>query len=107
MVKSSASPLAKSDLVQAVRGALGPRGREARLVVDRAFDAIVEAVGAGERVELRGIGTFRRKVSPPRWARDFRSGRPVRVAGAPRVSFRISRTLRAALNAASSRADAA
>ena len=107
MVKGGAIPLAKSDLVRAVRDALGLRARESRVVVERVFDTITKALMRGERVELRGIGTFRRKMSPSRWARDFTSGRPVRVSGQPRVSFRMSRTLRLALNADLPRADAA
>jgi integration host factor subunit beta len=107
MVKGGASALAKSDLVRAIRHALGLRAREARLVVDRVLEAIAEAVARGDRVELRGIGTFRRRISPGRIARDFRSGRAVRVRRRSRVSFRMSRSLRGALAAAPFRVDAA
>ena len=106
MVKGGAGALAKSDLERTIRRALGLRVREARLVVDRVLDAIVEAVARGDRVELRGIGTFRRRSSPGRVARDFRSERSIRVRGRSGVGFRMSRSLRGALNAEPPRADA-
>ncbi len=99
MVKGGAGALTRSDLERAVRRALGLRAREARPVVDGVLDAVVEAVARGDRVELRGIGTFRRRSSPPRVARDFRSGRAIRARGRYSVGFRMSRSLRAALDA--------
>jgi len=106
MVKGGAAALTKPDLVWAIRQALGLSAGGARLVVDRVLDAVVEAVARGDRVELRGIGTFRLGSSPGRIARDFRSGRPVRARARARVGFRMSRSLRAAVNAAGPRVGA-
>ena len=95
--RSVETPVTMSDLVRAVRMRLKVRPVEARSIVLRVFREIREAVARGEKVELRGIGTFSRKVSKPRWGRDFRQRRPVRVPGSARVGFKISRKLRARL----------
>lgn len=95
----------KSDLVRAVKAELGIRSEEARVIVEAVFRGIMDAVARGEKVELRGIGTFRRKPAPARWARDFGRGEPVRVAAGSRVSYRVSRRLRARLNSSASGGD--
>ncbi len=78
---------------------VGVRAREARAIVDAIFSEIMESVVRGEIVELRGIGTFRRKASASRWGRDFTSRQAMRVPAGVRVSYRISRQLRARLKA--------
>ena len=90
----------KSELIRAVRVGLRVRPQEARIIVDTIFREIITAVLRGEKVELRGIGTFRKRASPPRWGRDFRSRRAVRLPEGVRISYKVSRKLRARLNVA-------
>ena len=90
----------KSDLIRAVRTELKITPQEARVIVDAIFHEIVTAVLSGEKVELRGIGTFRKKASPERWGRDFRSRQPVRLPAGVRISYKVSRKLRTLLKTA-------
>lgn len=92
--------ITKSGLVREVKGELGLRTREARVIVEAVFGEIMAAVLRGERVELRGVGTFLVKSSRPRWARDFARRRAIRLSGGARLSFKVSRKLRGKLNAA-------
>ena len=92
----------KSELIRAVRSELGIRLPEARVLVDAIFGEIMASLMRGEKVELRGIGTFRSKSLPSRWGRDFRAKRAVRLPPTMRVSYKISRRLRARLNAPAS-----
>jgi len=92
--------LTRSDLVGMVKKELGVRRGEARVIVGVVLDRIMAAIARGEKVELRGIGTFRSKVSPARWGRDFRTRRALRLATGRRVSFKVSRKLRNRLSVA-------
>ncbi len=96
-------PLNKSHLVELVRKRIGVRKHEARVIVDSVFSEVMRAIARGEKVELRGIGTFRARLSPARWARDFRGRKAVRVGAVKRVSFRVSRKLRNTLAGAARR----
>jgi len=86
--------LTRGELIQRVRERLRVRPREAAVIVDAVLNRIRDSVAAGDTVELRDLGTFRRKASGPRWGRDFKSRKPVRLEGGWRLSFRVSRKLR-------------
>jgi len=91
-------PVTKSEIIRAVRDRLGVRMDEAREITETVLRGIVSSVRRGERVELRGIGTFMMRISPPRWGTDFKARKRMRVPSRARVSFKISRKLRARLN---------
>lgn len=90
----------KSDLVRAVRTELTITPQEARVIVDAIFQEIITAMLGGDKVELRGIGTFRKKATPERWGRDFRLRQPLRLPAGARISYKVSRKLRARFKAA-------
>ena len=69
------------------------------MIVDEILRGIMDAVARGEKVELRGVGTFRKRASPARWGRDFGRGERVRVPAGERIGYRVSRRLRARLAA--------
>lgn len=53
--------MTKADLVERVADAVGPRvnKKECGLVVDAFLDAVKDALARGDRIELRGFGTFK------------------------------------------------
>ena len=66
-----------------------PDGKKLSPEAVRAWeDAIVDAVTKGERVILQGFGTFERKDSPARKARDPRTGAEVDVPAKKKLHFR-------------------
>ncbi len=54
--------------------------REAAIVVDTFFNSIHDALVAGDKVELRGFGSFKTKVRQPRTGRNPKTGDSVNVA---------------------------
>ena len=54
--------------------------RDVERVVNTILDEITEALGRGDRVELRGFGAFSAKIRPPRIGRNPRTGEAVAVA---------------------------
>ena len=91
-------PLNRSDLVGLVKSGLGVRRQEARVIVDAVFGGIISAIARGETVELRGVGTFRRKSSHARWGRDFNTQKALKLDAGARVGFKVSRKLRKRLS---------
>ncbi len=92
--------LSAADLARAVRTELKIRHAEARVIVLRIFLEIRKALAQGRTVELRGLGTFRKKPSRVRWGRDFSRGRRIPLKPAEKISFKVGRKLRSQLKAA-------
>lgn len=72
--------------------------REVTAVVDAVFNGITDALSAGDRVELRGFGTFAAKKRDPRVGRNPRTGAPVEVDAKHVVAYRASSVLQRRLN---------
>ncbi len=88
--------MTKADLVEQAADMIGPRvtKRDCGLVVDAFLDAVREAFAQGDRIELRGFGTFKVRHRKARTACNPRTGEPVAVP--PRVAavFQPSRHFR-------------
>jgi DNA-binding protein HU-beta len=84
----------RSELVKAVAERAGGEEAVARRHVDALFEAVMEAVSAGERVVVTGFGAFDRSSRPARSARNPRTGAPVEVPAALVPTFRFGQTFR-------------
>jgi nucleoid DNA-binding protein len=69
----------KAQIVDRIAGATGLTKLETEAVVDGFMQTVLESVAAGERIELRGFGTFRAVVRAPRTARNPRKDVAVQV----------------------------
>ena len=72
--------------------------REAERIVSTIFDEISAALERGDRVELRGFGSFSVKRRPPRIGRNPRTGETVRVEEKHVPFFKTGKQLRERLN---------
>lgn len=74
--------LTKATLVEAVAGVANLTKKHAEIVVDTVFGNIVAALHRGEKVELRGFGSFRlRRREPHRGRNPLPNLRPVPNCG--------------------------
>jgi nucleoid DNA-binding protein len=87
-------PMVLKDLVRLVAKATRLRNQEARVVVDRMLREVVEALRRGEKVELRGLGTFEPLWVQGRKGRDWKKGETVDLPPMRRVAFRPGRGLK-------------
>jgi integration host factor subunit beta len=89
----------KSELVQRLAAA-NPHlfQRDIELIVNTVFDEIIDALSEGDRVELRGFGTFSTKLRPARTGRNPRTGETVQVAEKAVPFFKMGKELRERLN---------
>ena len=77
----------KSDLINALKDYTGLSRKDAELVVDQFFGAITEAVGAGDRVEIRGFGSFSVKEYKAYTGRNPKTGSQIEVPGWSNIIF--------------------
>ena len=71
--------MTKADLVADVATTNGLTRMDAEVVVQTVLDSIVEALNSGDKVELRGFGSFRHRKRNPRQGRNPKTGKAVQV----------------------------
>jgi integration host factor subunit beta len=76
--------------------------RDVEKVVDAVLDEIVAALAHGDRVELRGFGTFAVKMREGRVGRNPKTGATVHVPEKKIPFFRQSQQMRKRLNSVAS-----
>ncbi|MBI2370364.1 MAG: integration host factor subunit beta [Deltaproteobacteria bacterium] len=72
--------------------------KDARVIINAIFDTMVEALRAGDRIELRGFGSFRTKARGGRQGRNPRTGAEVMIPGKRVPAFKVGKELREKLN---------
>ncbi|MEO0412789.1 MAG: integration host factor subunit beta [Pseudomonadota bacterium] len=72
--------------------------RDLERIVNTVFDEIIDALAQGDRVELRGFGTFSVKTRPARTGRNPRTGEAVSVDAKSVPYFKTGKELRDRLN---------
>ena len=80
--------MTKKEIVKAISEEIGLPQLKTREIVQKTFDAIVEALVLEGRVELRNFGVFEVKQRAARYARNPRTGEEVPVPPKLVVSFR-------------------
>ncbi|HXG93002.1 MAG TPA: HU family DNA-binding protein [Blastocatellia bacterium] len=78
--------MTKAELVEEVARAAELNKRDAEVIVETVFESIIGALHRGEKVELRGFGSFRTRERGPRRGRNPKTGEPVDVP-AKRVPY--------------------
>lgn len=84
----------RSIAVMLVRHGLCPTQASARTAVDVVISEIARIAVAGDPVEVRGLGVFRRHELPARTLRNPRTGETVEVPASWIVRFRPGKYLR-------------
>lgn len=72
--------------------------RDVEKIVDTIFEEIAEALGRGDRIELRGFGAFSVKHRDARMGRNPRTGESVYVEAKRLPFFKTGKALRDRLN---------
>jgi integration host factor subunit beta len=90
----------KSELVQAVARSTDALTRKnAEAVVNTIFEAMSAALQQGDRIEIRGFGSFVVRTRPQRSARNPRTGAAVRISERRVPFFKVGKELRERVNA--------
>jgi integration host factor subunit beta len=91
--------MTKSQLVQYLMGqASHISQKDMALIVDTVFDSMIQALESGDRIELRGFGTFEVRVREPRVGRNPKSGSKVSLGIRKVPFFKAGKELKEKLN---------
>ena len=88
----------KRELIKALAEENALSADEAALVVNALFDGIRQALLAGKRVEIRGLGSFKIKQYKAYSGRNPKTGEIVAVASKKLPFFRAGKDLKEFLN---------
>jgi integration host factor subunit beta len=86
--------MTRADLTERVYQAIAMSIKESDVVVCAIFDAMVRAVRSGDKVEIRGFGTFHTRQRRGRIASNQKNGAPVEVPPKRIPFFKPSKELR-------------
>ncbi len=68
--------------------------KDAELVVNTIFDTMTDALTSGDRIEIRGFGSFQVKERSAREGRNPRTGEKVQVEAKKVPFFKVGKELR-------------
>ena len=91
--------MTKSELIEriaAVQGQLS--AKDVELAVKMILDHMVEVLAVGERIEIRGFGSFSLHYRAPRLGRNPKTGEKVELAGKYVPHFKPGKELRERVN---------
>lgn len=87
--------MTKKDIVRTISEEVGLTQQQTKKIVQKTFDAIIEALVNERRIELRNFGVFEVKQRSARSARNPRTGRQVEVPAKFVVNFKPGKEMEA------------
>lgn len=94
----------KSELVEKVHEALQSSGfskADVGRVINATFDVISETLSSGERVALKGFGTFNVKERKAREGINPQTGKKIKIGSRKAVTFTVSSSLKESVKSGS------
>jgi integration host factor subunit beta len=99
--------LTKADLIEEVLRLTELPRKESETIVETIFDSIIAALQKGEKIEIRGFGSFRTRSRRGRVGRNPKTGAKVEVPAKKIPFFKPSKELKDFVNSAEAQASAA
>jgi integration host factor subunit beta len=84
----------RSDLINALKDKTALNKKDAEKVVDTFFGSITETLVQGERVEIRGFGSFMVKNYTPYIGRNPKTGKQINVSSKKLPFFKVGKELK-------------
>ena len=92
--------MTKADLIEEVSRLAEVTRKDSEVIVETIFDSVVRALRAGDKIEIRGFGSFRIRQRKPRIGRNPKTGAKVDVPAKRVPYFKPSKELRDLVNPA-------
>jgi integration host factor subunit beta len=96
--------MTKADLIEEVSRLGELTRRDSEVIVETIFDGIVHSLRAGDKIEIRGFGSFRTRQRKPRVGRNPKTGSRVEVPAKKIPFFKPSKELKDLVNGVDSHA---
>ena len=90
--------MTKADLIEEVSRLAELTRKDSEVVVESIFDSIVRSLHAGDKIEIRGFGSFRTRQRKPRVGRNPKTGDRVEVPAKTIPFFKPSKELKDLVN---------
>ena len=92
--------MTKADLIEEVARITDVTRRDSEVIVETIFDSIVHSLRAGDKIEIRGFGSFRTRQRNSRVGRNPKTGDRVEVPAKKIPFFKPSKELKDLVNGA-------
>ena len=99
--------MTKADLIEEVSRVVEMTRKESEVIVEAIFDSIVKSLRTGDKIEIRGFGSFRTRQRQPRVGRNPKTGARVEVPAKKIPYFKPSKELKDVVNSSAAPASAA
>ena len=90
--------MTKADLIEEVSTLAEVTRKDGEVIVETIFDSIVKSLRAGDKIEIRGFGSFRTRQRKPRIGRNPKTGARVEVPAKKIPFFKPSKELKDLVN---------
>ncbi len=90
--------MTKAELIEEVSKVVEMTRKDSEQIVETIFDSIVNSLHKGEKIEIRGFGSFRTRQRQPRVGRNPKTGSRVEVPSKRIPFFKPSKELRDLVN---------
>ena len=90
--------MTKAELIEEVSRAVEMTRKDSEQIVDTIFDSVVRALRSGDKIEIRGFGSFRTRKRQPRIGRNPKTGAKVDVPAKKIPFFKPSKELKDLIN---------
>ena len=84
----------RSDLINALKDKVSLSRKDASKVVDTFFDALIQTLANGDRIEIRGFGSFSVKHYKPYVGRNPKTGAQIEVTSKKLPFFKVGKELK-------------
>ena len=92
--------MTKADLIDEVSRLAELTRKDSEVIVETIFDSVVRSLRAGDKIEIRGFGSFRTRQRRPRVGRNPKTGERVDVPAKKIPFFKPSKELKDLVNEA-------
>ena len=90
--------MTKADLVEEVAKVTELTRKDSEVIVDTLFESVIKALKAGDKLEVRGFGSFRVRQRNARVGRNPKTGEKVEVPAKRVPYFKPSKELKDLIN---------
>jgi nucleoid DNA-binding protein len=88
----------KTQLIDAVANTSGHTKKDLEVVIDAVLEQVGETLAKGEKVDLRGFGSFVAREKKARQGRNPKTGETIEIAARKAVAFKPSKELAGKVN---------
>ncbi len=96
--EGSEGHMTKADLIEEVSRLAELTRKDSEVIVETIFDSVVRSLRVGDKIEIRGFGSFRTRQRKPRVGRNPKTGDRVEVPAKKIPFFKPSKELKDLIN---------